>query len=213
MKSITNMFVTVLVCFFFSCKKERDKPQGFDQTASGGSFARTFYYPGGGAMVSAKYSAATVTAAANILTDGSLSVVLKTTYPAGRDNITIVIPAAALKPGYTGVYPVVVSSSPAYQVSYQYRLASGSINDFLPGNAVGTIELRYKKESKMLAGTFSHTVVSKWDPDKEGPVQPRNTHINLDGSFFLPLTMLSMATSNIIGGLPTGVTFSDDVPC
>lgn len=187
MKTITMILAMAVICFFFSCKSERNKPQGADQTAPGASFARTFYYPVAGTTISAKYSAATVTAAANILPDGSLSVALKTNYPAGRDNITIVIPTAALKPGYTGLYPVVISSSPAYQVNYQYRLASGATADFLPGNAVGTIELSYKKESKMLGGTFSHTVISSRDPDKEGQGQPRNTHINLDGSFFLPL--------------------------
>jgi len=181
------MLPVALICVFFSCKKRRDKPEGADLMASRASFARTFYYPGGGNTVSTKYSTTAITAAANILTDGSLSVALKTAYPAGRDNITIVIPAAALKPGYTGLYPVRISSSPAYYVNYQYRRASGSTADFLPGNTVGTIELSYKKETKMLGGTFSHTIVSSWDPDKEDPVQPRNTHINLDGRFFLPL--------------------------
>lgn len=174
----------LLLSVLLSCKKDHALTGPWLHAAKPTILSRTFYYPNDQQMSSTIYREQSITATATILEDRSLRVDLGTSYADGRDDVSILIPPANLKPGYVGLYPVKVSTSPAYHVYYRYRLSETLSHQFLSGRAVGVLEItNYDAVAKTISGIFSYTIVSAFDPMSLASNNLKTTHINFDGSF------------------------------
>ncbi len=181
-----NFLLLLLLTTLVSCEKEpaiHEEPDPVvpELTAS---FSRSFLYINDNSLASVSYPLSIIKAKAMITDNKSLLIDLDTTYPDGNDNATIVIPLGKIKSGYTGDYPIQISSTAETEVSYQYRLSEASSNKVLPGTSSGNLKIvSYNSEFKTIKGEFSFTVNVANDPRSSAVSNFRQTTISVNGSF------------------------------
>jgi hypothetical protein len=146
-------------------------------------FSRSFFYTKDNASAMVNYPVSLVRASALKTGDGSLLINFDTDYPNGRDNAGVLIPVASVKPGYTGGYPILLSSTTESDAFYQYKVSSTASNKSLPGMAEGSLKITgYNPLHKTISGSLSFTVLSAVDP-VSAPNVIRQTKITINCSF------------------------------
>lgn len=178
-----NYFVAVWIAMLLvSCKKEGSPVKEPDPLSNPpettATLSRSFNYTADQVSAAVSYPVSMVRTAALHTGNGSLLITFDTDYPNGRDNFSIVLPAAGLKPGYVGEYPILQASAPQNELTYFYRLTESASNRWFPGAAQGVLKITsYNDLFKTLTGTIAFTITTNTDPVEAPPKPARPTVI------------------------------------
>jgi hypothetical protein len=181
-----NLLLLLLLISSFSCKKDEpvivEDPQPAPELIA--AFSRSFFYTIDNISASVTYPLGLIQAKAIIADDKSLVIDFDTPFPGGNDNASIIIPVSKIKAGYTGDYPIQLSSNTETIVHYQYKLSETSANKLLPGSSSGNLKiLSYDAHFKTIEGEFSFTITTASDPRSSAINNFRQTTITINGSF------------------------------